>query len=94
MNGALVSFGHFVFDGAIDEAGASLTTEVGEEPLGEDDEPVTETDEIEDVDKAPGKPGEKAAELDFAKCADCFGSTNGSHGSFVEVAEGRSLRFG
>ena len=61
--------------------------------MDEDDESVAEANEIEDVDKTPGKPSDKAAELDFAKHADRFRFADGGHGPFVEVDEGGTLFF-
>ena len=85
--------GWALIDGAVDEPSPSLAREVGEEPLGEDDEPVAEADEVEDMDKAPAEPGDKAGELDFAKHADRFGFADGGHRSFVVVDKGGALVF-
>ena len=59
-----MDMGHFFVDGAVDEAGAALAGKVGEKPLGEDDEAVAEADQVENVDKTPGEPGDESAELE------------------------------
>src|SRR6202000_3252278 len=45
-----------------DHAGAAAAAEEAERPADEDQQPVLETDQIEEVDEEPGQPGREAAE--------------------------------
>lgn len=80
--------------GTIDQARPFFSGKVGEQPLHRDDDPIAEPDQVHDVDKAPGEPGDIAAELDLAEHADRFGFTDRRHGPFVQVGERGALGFG
>ncbi len=62
--------------------------------MSEDHQAIAKPDEIEDVDKTPAEPGDKAGELDLAKCANRFGFPNRRHGPFIEIMERGALFFG
>ena len=73
----------FFVERLVDQPRASLGREIREKPLGEDDQPIAEADEIYDVDEAPGKPGDEAAELDFSEHADRLRLSDRRHRPFI-----------
>jgi len=48
------------FDRAVNKAHTSFSSHKAVEPLNHDAKSVAEADQIDDVDKAPGEPGDKA----------------------------------
>src|SRR4051794_27839844 len=73
-------------ESAGDEPRASVVGEVGPSPLEENDEPVAEPDQEEDVDEEPGQPGEQAREPDPVQVGDARGAADRGQRALVLVA--------
>src|ERR1700693_6202940 len=76
---------------ARDEARAPLPGHIRPRPLEQDDEPVAESDEIEDVDEAPEEPGGETGEPDPPEVRD--GRASSEDGQVPRVAVVKGLRF-
>src|ERR1700731_2457845 len=61
--------------------------DVSPSPLEEDEYPISELNNKEQVDEQPAEPGKKSAQLDHLKIGDCFVSTNRGHAPFVPILE-------
>ena len=53
-----------------DDPGAAGVGDVGDGPLDQDQQPVAESDQEEDVDEDPGEPRDEAAEVEPAEIGD------------------------
>src|SRR6266508_2617165 len=76
---------------ARDESGATAVGREAERPADEDEQPVLEADQVPEVDDQPGRPGEKAAELDAFDVGDCRCSADRGQVALVAVAESAVL---
>src|ERR1044071_8486501 len=70
-----------------DEPCAALVCHVRPRPLQQDEQPVPEADQIEDVDAEPGHPRYEAAEVEPADIRDRGGAADCGERAFVAVAE-------
>src|ERR1051325_1752710 len=70
-----------------DEPCAALERHVRPRPLQQDQQPVPEADQIEDVDAEPGHPRYEAAEVEPADSRDRGGAADRGERAFVAVVE-------
>src|SRR5207302_11420991 len=70
-----------------DEPRPALIRRVGPRPLEEDQEPVPEADQEEDVHEEPGEPGDEAREVKPPDDGHRGGAADGRDASLVTVAE-------
>ena len=71
-----------------------LAAAVGDEadhPAGEDEQPVLEADQVEEVHDQPGDPGEQAAELEALEVGDGLAAADRGEVALVAVVERRRL---
>src|ERR1700693_4133353 len=76
---------------ARDEARAPLPGHIRPRPLEQDDEPVAEADEVEDVDEAPEEPGGETGKPDPSEV--CDGRAPSEDGQVPRVAVAKGLPF-
>jgi len=70
-----------------DESGAAPVGYEAKRPADEDDQPILEPDQIEEVDEQPCCPSNKAAEADTFDVRDCRRSADGGQVAFVAVTK-------
>ena len=70
-----------------DQPRAAFVGDVGPRPLNEDQQPVAETDQEENVDEQPGQPRDEARDVDAAELGDCRRSADRREAAFVPVVE-------
>src|SRR5687768_3392278 len=75
-----------------DEPCAARPEEVAPRPIEEDADPVSEPDQIEDVDEEPREPRDEAVHLDAARPRDRSRAPDRRHRALVEVRERRARR--
>src|SRR4029077_4985172 len=68
-----------------DETGAAFVGEICPCPLDQNDDPVAETDQEEDVDEQPGKPRQESGNMNFAELRHCCGPSNGGQTALIQV---------
>src|SRR5579859_794008 len=72
------------------QPGGPIACEVVPGPLKQDEHAVLELNQIQDVDKEPCQPGEKAGEANPSKIGDRGGAADGRHAAVIFVMEGRN----
>src|SRR5262245_2113252 len=70
-----------------DQPRAALVSEIRPCPVEEHGEPVAESDQEEDVDRQPGHPCYKSAQMQFADLGDRGLPADCRHTAFVEVSK-------
>src|SRR5207249_8343124 len=71
-----------------DEPGATATGEEAEGPARDDQQPVLEADQIEEMDDEPGDPGDEAADADPLDVRDGLRAADRGQIALVDVFEG------
>ena len=84
----LLGVGGLAVDVSGYQSGRALVGEIGPRPLENDDEPIAESDQEEDVDKEPGEPGEESRKLDPAEVRHRRGAADGRQAAAVQVVKG------
>ena len=64
-----------------------MIAEIRPGPVDHHHESISETDQEEDVDQQPGKPGEEARELDSPEVGDGGSASDGGEAALVNVVE-------
>src|SRR6266540_5923957 len=72
-----------------DEPRTALPGQIGPRPLEQDDEPVAEADEVEDVHETPEEPGGESGEPDPSQVRD--GRSASQHGEIARVTVTKGL---
>src|SRR6266699_719923 len=69
------------------QARSTLVSEIRPCPLNQYDDPIAESDEKENVDEKPGKPGDEAGNMKFPKVGDGGGASDGGKTTFIHVVK-------
>src|SRR4029077_209913 len=70
-----------------DQTSAAFVGEICPCPLDQNNDPVPETDQEEDVDEQPGKPRQESGNMNFAELRHCCGSSNRGQTTLVQVVK-------
>src|SRR5262245_18356611 len=65
-----------------------IATKVISSQLNQDEDPIFELHQLHEVDKEPGKPSQKAGELQSAPIGDCRCSADYRHVTAISVTKG------
>ncbi len=69
------------------QACAAFVSEIRPRPLDQYDNPIAESDEKENVDEKPAKPGDEAGNMKLPEVSDGGGASNGGETAFVHVVK-------